>query len=1375
VSRDTRQFAYTPGMETKPIHPGAYVRDEVLTPRRLSVMAAAKLLDVGRPALSAFLNGRASASLAMVKRLEVAFGLDAQRLLEMQAQFDAAQATETGAATTVRRYVVPLLQHKASEIEGWVSRSLNARARLAVLVRTLVNSTAVSLTKVDFPGNDDAERPGWDGWTECAAATPWIPAGKAGWEMGTNARPKEKADGDYEKSVKAHSQSEMAHTTFVFITPRHWAGKGEWVKQRQAEKKWKDVRAYDSSDLEQWVEQSVSAQAWLTTELGKPTEGVLSLDDAWTLWAGVTKPPLFPKLFQSVLPKAQAEFSAWLSKSPEKPFILASDSTEEALGLLSVLFAGPDETLAGARDRAIVFSQGGVFPRVAESLKDLVVVAAARDVEREVGPYVGKLHAVILQPRNAANSAARLTLEPLTGEAFRKAFEESSFNSDEVTRLARESGRSLTVVRRRLATVPAIKTPGWAHRVETCTQLAPLVLAGTWNSDNKADCAELVALAAESAYEEIEQCVSDATALDDPPFWMVSTFRGVTSKIDFLFAAPAAFTRPLLQRFLEVAKCVLSEDDPTLDLPEDQRWAASIHNKSRAFSSALRDSIAETLVLLAVHGNHLFKATTGLDCEAEVNSLVRVLLEPLTTRRLEANSRDLMAYAEASPEVFLSILGKDVKQEVPASFGLLRPADGMFGGCPRSELLWALEGLAWSKETLPRSALILAKLATVDIRDNWSNKPISSLASIFRPWMPQTAADHDERVNVLKLVIQKQPDVGWRLLMSLLPRGPQVGHYNHKPRWRNDGYGHGEPIPKQNPVMRFMVAVADIALDWPSGYDADKLCDLVEALPSLGTPYADKLWAHLKTWSASASDSDKAKVREKIRVSLLSRRAKIAGEKLPDWAARTRQANEAYESLVPNDVVSRHSWLFKDSWVQESADELTARESFETRERRIQELRAKALLEIYSAQGITGLHALARSGKAARVVGAISAAHALNPEQLQTLIESTMRTQPLEAPMRELVSGAVFATSEKVRSALLDALASSLDTELYCELLTLAPFNHETWARVDSLDEERRIQYWHDVHPWFADESEVQEAVERLALAGRPRAAFSVSQHHVDRLEPVTLYNLMSQIARSQEQEPGGHQLEQHWLVAAFEKLDAATELTVEQKAFLEFAYIDALWVMRGERDTHHVPNLEKYIEEHPEFYVQALVWAFKRRDGDVDPDELRPPPEAASNLALRAYKLLESITRLPAYAGSEDAAYSNLSVWIGHVRKSAEQLSRLEVADSCIGKMLAAEKPGADGVWPGELARRAIEEAESEEMAEGARVAAFNSRGVVWRGRGGDQEREVAAKYRSWAGSLRYTHPFVSTVLLQALADSYQRMANQEDDREVLRERVRT
>ena len=87
-----------------PPHPGEIVYHEVVEALGLSVTAAAHVLGVSRPALSAFLNGRASLSPEMAIRIEKAFGPKMDHLLRMQCAFDIAQAKRRADAIDVAPY-----------------------------------------------------------------------------------------------------------------------------------------------------------------------------------------------------------------------------------------------------------------------------------------------------------------------------------------------------------------------------------------------------------------------------------------------------------------------------------------------------------------------------------------------------------------------------------------------------------------------------------------------------------------------------------------------------------------------------------------------------------------------------------------------------------------------------------------------------------------------------------------------------------------------------------------------------------------------------------------------------------------------------------------------------------------------------------------------------------------------------------------------------------------------------------------------------------------------------------------------------------------------------------------------------------------------
>ena len=88
-----------------PPHPGRFVRTEIVDARGLTVTAAAEVLGVTRPALSAFLNGRARLSADMAVRFEKAFGVRMDTLMRMQNGWDIAQARLCEAEIVVNGFV----------------------------------------------------------------------------------------------------------------------------------------------------------------------------------------------------------------------------------------------------------------------------------------------------------------------------------------------------------------------------------------------------------------------------------------------------------------------------------------------------------------------------------------------------------------------------------------------------------------------------------------------------------------------------------------------------------------------------------------------------------------------------------------------------------------------------------------------------------------------------------------------------------------------------------------------------------------------------------------------------------------------------------------------------------------------------------------------------------------------------------------------------------------------------------------------------------------------------------------------------------------------------------------------------------------------
>ncbi len=1360
------------------VHPGVYVRENVLNPHKLTVTKVAKLLGVSRPSLSNFLNGKVSATPDMAARLERTFGtfgISAKAILDLQTAYDAQVEKTTDVAQKARTYVPPFLNFRAKDLTEWFTTDIFARAKLAVLLRILIHSTGRDLQKVDFPGNDDAERPGWDGFIESSSGTPWIPSGASGWEFGVTANIKGKANGDFAKSVRALKSAERANITFVFVTPRRWPGKTAWAAEMKDKKLWKDVRAYDASDLEQWMEQSLAAQTWFANQTNQPSDGVRTLERCWSDWANVADPVLHPSLFATANEAWNGEIKSFIVGSSANPLIIAADSVEEALAFLSQVLATPE--LEQYRDRVLVFDKTGVLPKLAQGTTDFIAVAHTRDVEREIGPYSTLLRTIIVYPRNAINVEPHVVLEPIGLEPFAKALEAMGKSHDDIVKLANESGRSLTVLRRRLSDTPAIRTPVWAEK--NASELVPFVLIGAWDTQNEMDQTILSRLA-DVPFKVLEQRIPKLLRLNDSPVWSIGEYRGVISKIDSLFAIADIISRADLDRFLDVAWTVLKEDDPALDLPDEDRWAAAIHGKSRKFSRAVREGVSETLILLAVHSRKLFEKNLGFDGALEAAKVVRKLLEPVTTRKLEANERDLPFYAEAAPNEFLDIIERDLRAEKSEVMGLLRPVNaGPFGSSsPRTGLLWALEGLAWNPNTFPRVVKILGQLSEVEINDNLLNKPIKSLGSIFRAWMPQTAANHEMRLKAINMLLDRYPTVGWKVcLQQFGDYGSRFGDYNYKPRWRSDGYGFGEPFKTWEQVHAFVREMIKIALNRPS-YTVEMLCDLVARLHALAPKDQDRVWEIIDEWhKTGALDEEVAKIREKIRVTVLSRRRpKEVDEE--GHASLTKKAKEVYAELQPKDIVNKYEWLFRHLWVEESADE-PARNAmdFRVHEQHIEKLRVKALTDIVREQGIPGILALAEKGNTQHQIGAHLVSGILTGEQIEDMLLQCLRSAENDSSRNGIIAGVLWTLDEDRRKAMYASLRGKIDEEEALRLLLLSPYRASTWALVDQLSPEACSRYWLEVDPRYIFDSpeENNESIYRLLAVKRSRSAFSSIHFNLEEISPPLLGQMLSAMAKNGKDKTGKYQLDRYDIQRAFQFLNRSSDLSLEEKAGLEFAYLEVLARSFLGEGQQQIPNLERYIEAHPELFVQAIVWTYKRNDRGEDPPELRIS-ENREHLAERGYHLLEAIKRIPGQdRATKEEKYEKLAEWVATVRGACAELSRSEIADICLGELFSKAPAGEDGVWPNEVVRDVMEDLRSENISRGAWEGLYNARGTHWRGEGegGRQEREIADRYRIWADALQFTHPFVSS-LLMSMVNTYEQEAKQQDTEAELRRRLR-
>ena len=1353
------------------IHPGAYVRQHVI-PEGMTVTKAAKLLRIGRPALSNFLNGNADLSPEMALRLERTFRADSERLIELQAKFDHVKEAEEQESVVVGVYAPELAEIKAMDIHDW-AQNISARQELAALLRRLIHSTGRDLTRVDFPAYDQAERRGWDGIIETSVPTPWIPDGKSGWEISCQQDPMRKAESDYAKRTEVIPRTERNETTFVFVTAHNWPGKLGWAKEKTATNFWKDVRAYDASDLEQWLEQSAPGQIWFAEQLGQAIDGCRSIEQCWSDWADVCDPPLWTDLFDSSVGLFAEEFKKWINEEPKRTFNISADSREEALAFLRCMARSCETDEPRADHRLIVFDTPGALQRVtSEGRLQFVAVISTTEAEKKIGRLYRRCHCVIIRPRNSVFGTPDVVLDRLHFLDFRKALESMGFAYDEVERLARESGCSPTVLRRRLSEIPEVQAPSWANDADVARRLLPAALVGAWNTASPGDCEMVRRLARTNDEANLEDNVAVLLNFEDAPLWSVGEYRGVVSRIDALFGIAAFITRTDFENFLQVAEVVLSEKEPVVDSRTERNLSRNLRGRSRNHTDVLRRGVRETLILLAVYGNQLFNGRLEFDVDARVADFVGDLLSPFNREAFLSFANDLPDYAEAAPDIVLSLLEKNLRSSEPVVWEpAVTAGSSIFSPSLRTPLLWAIQILAWNPRRFARVVHILANLcdmAKTDAVDNWLPKPDETLASLFRSWWPQTAAPLKMRVSALKYLCRRHPTLGWSVCIVQL-ESLVSGSVNHRSRWRDDK-ASAAPQVTEAERLRFVRESIDLVLDWQE-YDETTLSELVEHLEQFNEADQLRVWDLIDRWADSKPiEGARAILRQRINGSAQMRRRRGRAIVHPE---RELAASHA---LSPQDKASRQAWLFASYWVDLPPDDSDDRNyDYKRNERRLRRLRAKALWEIWEERGLPGVHRLVEeSDKTSGLIGELMSLTLAGRDEeaakfgrscldLATVSNSTMH--------RSCLTGFVRNADPDLVAALIDETERSGQPVDFPTLLLSMSFRAETWRRLDDKPSEIQNSYWKRIEPrtWSdTPREEINESVDRLLAVGRANAAFRAALVAWDRVETSLLLRLLDSIPDARTDEfLNDPMTDEYYISMAFDELDKRPGVTIEEKARLEYVHIARL-----DRSEHGIPNIEKYIAESPQHFALAIACVYKRADGGDDPPELDfGDPERIHAAVDAARTLLRRVNRIPGSDEKGNVNTEELKAWVDEVRSWCTRHERRKIGDDVIGSFVARAPADEDGIWPCRPVCEVLESMDSDEVDESFVIGALNRRGVYMRGKGGDKEREHAERYRTWSDELA-DYPRVSRSL-RRIATYYESEAGWQDTETELMRRL--
>jgi len=1251
-----------------------------------------------------------------------------------------------------------------THIQNW-AQSFESKGDFPILISKLVRASTIPSVWVDFPSGSAAFVGGWDGVVISEDERGYVPQGKSLWELGTNSDPKTKAEGDYKKRTENSLGHDPENSTLIIVTARFWEKKEEWRQGKLVEGIWKDIRVYDSSDLEQWIDLAQAVSLWFSKYSGTyPYDGMHDAQLFWEEYSIGPKGILPPKVVTSGREEQMGKLSEFLNGPPSIIGFKGSTKNE----VIAFIIATAMQFDPAERDRffaksLIVDTEGNYRGIRINSLSSLNLIPRF-DNFQPLFAAVSKGHHVLV-PLGGDDSFTQVTinLPIIHKEGQIEALIEMGLSKDEAEKFSREAGRNITILKRMLE-FPDKKSK-WLQ-TQNLREIVPALLLGRWNENNLGD-KEILEKLSGIPYSEYSKLLIKWRDIEESPLLQIGETWRLTSPLDLWSSISGILTENdfdlLAENFL-----LSFQFDQEEDNQETENNIFSFISKPNRFSSWAKEGLIQSLILIAYYGKS-FEISKIKSPQLWVDDLILKLLYNADSKLWVSVDQKLPLLSEASPNSFLKAVYHSLETDNPAILKMFGTKRGFLAETGNhTGLLWALEGIAWLPEYLYDATVILLKLSSIDPGGNEANRPSNSLAEIYKPWHPQTLTEFTDRMEILKQAVTVEPEQGWNLLMRMLPKNHDHAMPTHRMRWRlfdkkinTTTYDRKEAADTYSYIVDLLISFFDNT--------ENKFAALINASINFSPVNNEKILLFLEKVSPLITQKDYV-ARDVLR-KILSHHRKYPDT---DWSAPEEvliRYEQLYNILEPEDLILKYKWLFNDFHIDFPDGKLKDEDNngkYDAHFKRVKEVRIEGMKEILNKYG---LHKIIELGSIVK-----------DPSSIGETLASIINADKDMMIILEILKDDIPNLSLVHRFVLFKFLSEGLDwvfeyykklqvagfkDELLAQLFIPITHSSELWNFIDNTSEKVKEVYWLNIYPKFYHNS-IDEKIRGLNMLLQYNRFFSAIETCYmlkDDIPSQVIINILQKAAT--EKSVDNTHLKEYEISSLFETLETRQDIAKDIIAKLEWLYLPII----GSYGAGYIPKyLHNELSTNPEFFVQVLKWVYMPRDDSKKEEERKNiQDETLQNYATQGFQLLNNWKSIPGVdiEGNIDSEF--LNDWIDKVRVLASAVDRLEVADSKIGYILAQYSEKNKDYWPPDEISDVIERINSDDLKLNFSIGITNKRSFTSRGPydGGVIERANAAHFEKLAKVHKVNHPNVSKILENIVARYIEDAKREDEDAE--------
>lgn len=1245
----------------------------------------------------------------------------------------------------------------ATDLSQWAER-YDGRSGMPELLRRLIFAEHGPAASVHFPSDESIQYPGYDGTCSVVSGSAFVPDGDSVWEIGSQ-REKicAKAGGDFAKRTKNPLGRDPKQTAFVFVTPQRFPGKDAWVAKKKALRAWRDVTVIDGDALVHWLEAHPAVAQWLAVRIGRRPQGLRNLEEVWEEWVRATTAALTPDVLLTDRDETHIAVLKWLRGAPQLIAVQA-DAPDEAMAFFYAAMSPLPEAYRLSHLGRCVVADSAETARQLVGLGTPLIIVLINPEAGLVRRLVDDGHHVFAacDSRLVTSFGAHRLARPWRFH-LQEVLIKAGLSEEQAHRLAHASGRSITVLRRLMPAAP-ISRHDWA--VSAPPDLIAAMFAGAWVGTNPAD-RRIVAALAGCDYDQLEAALAPLAAKPDSPIVRLGNVWKIASLHDLWTQIGSQVTSGQFARYERAFQEVLGAINPRFAKRPKSKYYEEEGEFGEEASPALRDGLTEAMIAVSVYPE---RAELVVGASERAEHAVRTLLQKASPALWWSLSRDFRNLAEAAPAAFLEALETGLEGDDPAIMSLFRSDEGLMHPTEHlSNLLWALEMLARSPTYLSQAASILARLDELDPGGKWANRPFASLRQIFVTWFPQTYATSAQRLRVIDRLLRDHPEVGWKLLVAIAPKLYDTSNPTAMPNWRDFAPDQPETITWAS-AAETSRAIGERLLDSVGG-SVERWQTLFDLWANVDSSWRQLAVARLQEFATALNEPAQI---EPIHDSLRALLDKHRAFKDADWAMDEEDLqplDQVFHALQLAGVEARVRWLFRPRALglkpgvdfRASQNELEARQRLAA-EDLLAELQPDALFDFMTT--ITMHHALGV---------AVGNSDVPNATKQDLLKRGLCAKNGNEADFGVGVLWALKVKAsdngdEWIRQLWARAISEDWGTLAEMRIVFALPMTLQTWNEVEARSAELTDAYWRHIPVYQIPGGTDPLYVEgHMSAVDRSHDAVAWFGHHISTNPPgALLVETLRAAAKSTAAKNGNDAvMMSHWLGVIFNYLDSASDVTEKEVVELEWIYFQALrYSQRPARTLHRA------LARDPELFSSLLKMIYMPAEDSGVKEPAPEDMEGARKLAAQAYDILRDWALVP---GSDDQGHIDqiaIEEWVKRARKLLVEAGRGEIGDSKIGAILSAAATELGQPWPPRPVREIIDTVRSRALERGFESGVYNRRGVTVRMPldGGKLERELAARYRADAETLRLDDWQRTAACLDRIAEMYEADAARED-----------